>query len=154
MTFFKPTINVLLLAIVFLTACTNNNAQEDTQTNNAIEQHANTNEQQQIIAQDINVAAFANKINSLENVQILDVRTPQEWGEGTIKNAIKMNFYDADFDQQIEQLDKSKPVLVYCKSGGRSAQTMSKLKNIGFKETYNLLGGITAWKSANQPTVK
>lgn len=96
----------------------------------------------------LDVPTFRQKIEVLAatgNVQLIDVRTPQEFGEGAIDGAINHNVHDADFQQQLEQYDKTKPILVYCKSGGRSAQAAETCENAGFKEIYDLSGGYTAW---------
>ncbi|MBI2280981.1 MAG: rhodanese-like domain-containing protein [Bacteroidetes bacterium] len=77
---------------------------------------------------------------------ILDVRTPEEWAEGTIEGATKINYHDDNFEQQVEKLDKETPVYVYCKSGGRSSSAADILEKKGFKKVYNLDGGITSWK--------
>lgn len=103
------------------------------------------------IAENVNVTEFA---NHMQGAQLLDVRTPEEWNEGIIEGAIMANVFDADFEAQLAKLDKGKPVAVYCKSGGRSGQAMAKMHELGFKEVYNLNGGIGAWKGAGQPTVK
>ena len=81
----------------------------------------------------------------LEEVQLIDVRTPAEFAEGHIENAKNIDFYSANFDLQIDVLDKSKPVILYCKSGGRSAKCVSKLNLKGFKVIYDLQGGINHW---------
>ncbi|MGI9560324.1 MAG: rhodanese-like domain-containing protein [Flavobacteriaceae bacterium] len=81
----------------------------------------------------------------LEEVQLIDVRTPGEFAEGHIENAKNIDFYSANFDLQIDALDKSIPVILYCKSGGRSAKCVSKLKLKGFKVIYDLQGGINHW---------
>lgn len=67
-----------------------------------------------------NVPQFKKLVDS-GNGTILDVRTPKEWTEGTIGDAVKINYYADDFAKKVDQLDKSKPVFVYCKKGGRSA---------------------------------
>ncbi|MCF8465708.1 MAG: rhodanese-like domain-containing protein [Flavobacteriales bacterium] len=103
------------------------------------------------IAENVNVEQFASHI---EGAQLLDVRTPEEWNAGIIEGATMANFYDADFDANLAKLDKEKPVAVYCKSGGRSGQAMAKMQELGFKEVYNLNGGIGAWQGADKPTVK
>ncbi len=103
------------------------------------------------IAENVNVEEFAKHI---EGAQLLDVRTPGEWNEGIIEGAIMANFYEADFEKALQKLDKDKPVAVYCKSGGRSGQAMEQMNKLGFKEVYNLKGGIGAWNSADKPTVK
>lgn len=77
---------------------------------------------------------------------LLDVRTPEEWAEGTLKDAVKINYKGDHFEQEIESLDKNIPVYVYCRSGGRSASAADVLKEKGFIKVYNLDGGITSWQ--------
>lgn len=79
------------------------------------------------------------------NIQLIDIRTQEEYQEGYIKNAKNINFFDDDFLNQMSLLDKSKPVYVYCKSGGRSAKASTQLKEAGFTKIYDLEGGITDW---------
>ena len=83
---------------------------------------------------------------------ILDVRTPEEVAEAKIEGSVNINIYDENFVSKINDLDKSKTIYVYCKSGGRSGQAMNEMKNLGFKKIYNLDGGITSWKSEGLPT--
>ena len=94
----------------------------------------------------VNVASFEMKILD-ENVQLIDVRTPEEYAEGHLKNATNICVTCGAFEKEIEVLDKTKPVLVYCKMGGRSAKAAAKLKEQGFKSITDLDGGITAWKN-------
>lgn len=103
------------------------------------------------IAQNVDTETFESK---LKESQLLDVRTPEEWSEGIIEGAIMLNYYEDDFDSKLAQLDKEKPVAVYCKSGGRSGGAMTKMNELGFKEVYNLDGGITEWNSKGKPTVQ
>ncbi len=84
--------------------------------------------------------AFVQKYKETPKAQLLDVRTPNEWNAGKIESSKCANFMDADFKQQVEKLDKSKPVFVYCAAGGRSAKASKILKEAGFKEIYNLQG--------------
>jgi phage shock protein E len=88
-----------------------------------------------------------------DDVVVLDVRTPEEWEEGIIENAKRINFYDSDFETQLDQFDPEKPIMVYCKSGGRSGSATEILEKKGFKKIYNLDGGITSWNEAGLPTV-
>jgi phage shock protein E len=85
--------------------------------------------------------AFVTKLKATPNAQLLDVRTPKEWNAGKIESSKCMNFMDADFKQQVEKLDKNKPVFVYCAVGGRSTKASQILKEAGFKVIYNLQGG-------------
>ena len=90
----------------------------------------------------------------LGKVQLIDVRTPEEYNEGHIENALNINFYDDNFEELIEQVDKTKPVAVYCGKGGRSAKCASYMKNAGFTKIYDLNGGITEWKFKGKELVK
>ncbi|WP_033959117.1 rhodanese-like domain-containing protein [Psychroserpens jangbogonensis] len=85
-------------------------------------------------------------ILELDDVQIVDVRTPEEYKNGFIDNSQNIDFKSPTFDEDITKLDKTKPVVLYCKSGGRSAKCTKKLKDAGFVKIYDLKGGITQWK--------
>lgn len=87
-----------------------------------------------------------------DNIQLIDVRTPKEYAEGHLKNAENINFYDDDFLQQMEKLDKEKPVYIYCRSGGRSGKAAKQLAEEGFTKIYDLDGGILKWNKENLPT--
>ena len=81
------------------------------------------------------------------NAVILDVRTEDEFSEGIIPGAINIDIYKGQgFIYAIEELDKSKNYYVYCRSGGRSGQACSIMSQLGFENTYNLLGGIMNWE--------
>lgn len=85
-------------------------------------------------------------ILELDGVQLVDVRTPEEYKEGYIENSQNIDYYSPTFDEDIKKLDKSKPVILYCKSGNRSAKCAKKLIEAGFEKVYELEGGITEWK--------
>jgi len=81
------------------------------------------------------------------NAVILDVRTEDEWNDGIIPNAINIDIYKGQgFIYAVEELDKSKNYYVYCKAGGRSEQACNIMSQLGFENTYNLLGGMMQWK--------
>ncbi len=130
--------------------CTGENTTQNAENNEATIQNS---PQQTTIKEDVNVDKFAELI-AKGGGQILDVRTPGEWAEGTVKGAIKMNFFDADFQEQVLKLDKTKPVYVYCKSGVRSAKAAKQMEELGFTKIYNLLGGFNAWSDAGKEVVK
>ncbi|MFI0491819.1 thioredoxin domain-containing protein [Flavobacterium sp.] len=92
--------------------------------------------------------AFAKKIKETPKAQILDVRTPEEFASEHIDNATNINWLGADFMAGVEKLDKSQPVFVYCKSGGRSAKASAKLEELGFKTIIQLDGGMMKWNAA------
>lgn len=82
----------------------------------------------------------------MEDIQLVDVRTPEEYKDGYIKHSQNIDFNSPTFDEDISKLDKNKPVILYCRSGGRSAKCSQKLKEAGFIKIYDLEGGITQWK--------
>jgi thioredoxin 1 len=99
----------------------------------------------------LSAAEFSDKINELPGAPILDVRTPEEFGKGHLISALNFNWNGKFFDQQIANLDKSKPVFVYCLSGGRSSSAAKKMRSAGFNQVYELDGGIMKWRGANLP---
>ena len=99
---------------------------------------------------DITVQDLQMVLNNDKNVQLIDVRTPSEWAEGIIDNAIKINVTADGFEKlALEKLDKSKPVYIYCRSGGRSKIAADVLLKNGF-QPYNVLGGYMAWEEKNK----
>jgi rhodanese-related sulfurtransferase len=104
--------------------------------------------------QDLNAKQFYEMIQKEKDVIILDVRTPQEYQEGHISNAI--NIPVQILGQQLDKLNKfkDKKILVYCRSGHRSAIASQILDRAGFKNVYNLKGGLFEWKASGLPLVK
>ncbi|MDP4680014.1 MAG: rhodanese-like domain-containing protein [Cyclobacteriaceae bacterium] len=100
----------------------------------------------QNISKIIDVNEFDKKSKSVKDVVIIDLRTEKEVVKGIIPGAIQMDFYKDDFSNNLKQLDKDKTYMVYCGSGGRSGKTAKLMSDQGFKEVYDLKGGITAWK--------
>jgi len=111
-------------------------------------QAESTGLQEAITTKNVSAKDFQQLINDKANATLLDVRTPNEIAEGIIKNAEKIDFYDPEFKVKLDKLDKSKPVLIYCRSGRRSGIAMSTLRELGFIEIYNLQGGILEWSEA------
>lgn len=86
------------------------------------------------------------ELSEIDDVQLVDVRPHEERKEGYISNSQNIDYYSPTFAKEIEALDKSKPVIVYCKSGNRSAKCVAKMKDAGFIKIYDLDGGIAKWK--------
>lgn len=86
------------------------------------------------------------QVTSENKVTVIDVRTPQEYQDGHIKNAQNINVQSADFKAKMENFDKDKPIYIYCRSGARSAKAGKILEDMGFKEIYDLKDGILSWK--------
>lgn len=96
---------------------------------------------------------FESQIKS-ENVQVLDVRTKEEYEEGHLAGAKQIDIKKDNFLEIAETaLDKSKTIAVYCRSGKRSAEAAKRLSGDGYK-VINMKGGILKWKNENKPVVK
>lgn len=99
--------------------------------------------------QQIEQKSFEAKMKA-KNVVILDVRTASEYKGGYIPGAVNIDIYGADFQSQVLKLDKSKTYLVYCRSGARSTNASNFMISNGFKEVYNLKGGMMGWSGTVQ----
>lgn len=90
---------------------------------------------------------WTKNISSYKKSIILDVRTVEEYEEISIPNAILANILEPnEFMNVVEKLEKKSKIFVYCRSGVRSQKACNILDQLGFKETYNLNGGILEWK--------
>jgi rhodanese-related sulfurtransferase len=89
---------------------------------------------------------FSKAITATSNTQLVDVRTPEEFEEGYIGNALNIDWNGDNFDEEINKLDKNRPVYVYCRSGKRSSDAATHMRKAGFKNVYELKGGMTAWE--------
>ena len=96
---------------------------------------------------DLSPVDFFHKMNQQDHI-LLDVRTAKEIGNGFIKNASFIDFYDEKFKEKASWIKKDAPVFVYCHAGGRSAKAAAMLMELGQEEVYNLSGGITSWKNS------
>jgi len=99
------------------------------------------------------LALIENNRNNPEFV-IIDVRTPEEFAEGHIENAVNIDFYSETFRDDLDTLDKDKTYLIYCRSGRRSGLSIPLMKELDFMEIYDMLGGITRWKTEGLPTTR
>lgn len=80
------------------------------------------------------------------SIQLIDVRTPEEFKGNHLKVAQNICITSADFKEKVKILDKNKPVYVYCNRGGQSAQAAIALKELGFTKIYDMEGGILLWE--------
>lgn len=96
-------------------------------------------------SQSLDAQQFAMSIKSDKQGVVIDVRTPGEFDAGHIPGAKLIDFYASDFRSKIGSLDKTKHYYVYCRSGNRSGQTISKMNGMGFKHVSHLAGGMKTW---------
>ena len=95
---------------------------------------------------DLTQEEWTSELKNDPNAVVLDVRTEGEVMQGIIPNAINIDIYKGQgFIYRLEELDKTKNYYVYCRSGSRSRQACSIMNRLGFKNAYNLLGGIIEW---------
>ena len=105
------------------------------------------------ITNDIDIDEFRKKMAS-QNYVLVDVRTEKEFDDGHIENALNIDYFSTTFSDEISNIGLEKPVLVYCRSGNRSGKSMRIMSDLGFKEVYNLIGGIKGWKAKNNRLIK
>jgi rhodanese-related sulfurtransferase len=85
---------------------------------------------------------------------ILDLRTPKEFASGHIAGAVMLDYYSPEFQQGLQQLDRSKRYLIYCRTGNRSSRTLRLIDQMGFKSVYHLKDGIVDWNRQKLPLAK
>ena len=133
---------MIVLALVVFAACSNN-------------QEATSQEKQAAVVKNVNVAEFDQLYQDKnEETIVLDVRTAQEYASGHLDGAVLLNVNDSNFRTEVAKLDKDAKVLVYCAVGGRSAYAATIMEELGFKDIYNLKGGIQAWGSSGKKIVR
>ena len=96
---------------------------------------------------DLSQNEWAQALNERPQAVVLDVRTEEEFEMGHITNAINIDIQmGPSFIDKINALDKNKSYYVYCRSGARSSQAVQLMRELGFKDAFNLLGGILDWE--------
>ena len=76
---------------------------------------------------------------------VIDIRRDYEYASLHVVNSLNIDYYASSFEAQLDALDNNKTYLIYCRTGSRSGNTMPTMRDLGFKEVYNMLGGITAF---------
>jgi len=85
---------------------------------------------------------------------IIDIRTPAEFAEGHIEGAVNIDYYQQTFTEDMDNLDRDRIYLIYCRTGNRSANALLIMEELNFKEIYHLSDGIVAWNQEGLPVVK
>jgi rhodanese-related sulfurtransferase len=139
----SPIFLSLILTVLFLNIGYAENDQTDSETKPQIIKNITVEEAHTIIQ---------NNENS-NNVVIIDVRTPEEFNQEHIQDASNIDFYSDNFKDELNKLDKTRTYVIHCRSGGRSSQALDIMRELGFREVYNM-GGIIQWKEKGFPTTK
>lgn len=94
--------------------------------------------------------AFEQAVQAAKTTQLIDVRTPEEFNQGTISGAINVDYKGEHFKNEIGKFNKEEAIFVFCARGGRSNAAAVICEELGFKEIYDLEGGFTAWQTYKQ----
>jgi rhodanese-related sulfurtransferase len=116
----------------------------------------NVRESETQIIEDITPRAASNLIQANKDnpdFVILDVRAPGEFSAERLENAINLNYDSDTFINDLENLNKDKIYLIYCRSGRRSRSALNIMQGLNFTEVYNMSGGIDRWKTEGLPTI-
>lgn len=95
----------------------------------------------------ISVVKAKELLRTKKNMLVVDVRTPQEYESEHLEYAKLIDYKSGRFKEEISKIDLNRPVLLYCRTGKRSALAMQEMVDMGFKEVYNMQGGIMKWNS-------
>jgi rhodanese-related sulfurtransferase len=131
---------ILIVMIAFLAGCANTADTTADATPQGVEQGTPTYAV-------LSVGDFKEKMNGLEEYHLIDVRTPGEVAQGTIASSTNIDFNSANFAAELGKLDKSKPLMLFCRSGSRSARASKVAMDLGFTEIYDLRGGFMSWSA-------
>jgi rhodanese-related sulfurtransferase len=98
----------------------------------------------------LDVEVFQDRVAE-KGAQVVDVSTPEEFAKGHIAGALNIDWLADGFMDTASKLDKTKPVLLFCASGGRSEEALAAMKQAGFTDVADLKFGLNAWKRSNLP---
>ncbi|RLF58776.1 MAG: rhodanese-like domain-containing protein [Thermoplasmata archaeon] len=138
----KALIGVVLISIVILQGCTT--TEDDSP-------YSKTQTLLDITA----IESYYLIQNNTENPNfiIIDIRTPEEYESGHLADSIIIDYYESTFEKDIDQLDKEKTYLIYCRTGRRTGLAMDIMEDLNFLNVYNMLGGITQWETEGLPII-
>ena len=100
---------------------------------------------------DLSVEAVHAMLSSDTSTMLVDVRTAEEYRAGHLRNCTLMDFYQADVRARLRALPRDRSIVLYCRSGRRSADAKRYMDSLGYTRVYNMLGGIVAWQQHNYP---
>ncbi len=100
----------------------------------------------------INAEEFNQKMKS-GDYTVIDIRTEMEYQQERIADVLNINIASRDFEEELNELDKNKKYLIYCFSGSRTKMALRIMQSLGFKEVYDLSGGIQVWKMSGFDTI-
>ena len=106
------------------------------------------------VIKDVTLTEADKLLAEKDDLIVLDIRTPKEYANGHLKDAMMIDFLEKDFKTKLAELDRTKPYLVHCASGGRSRRSLKNFRDLGFQKVYHLSAGYSGWASSGRDTVK
>ena len=97
---------------------------------------------------------FDKSLKSDSNYIIVDVRTPKEYRNGHMKNAVNVSYFGTTFTDSIKKIDRSKTIYMYCQTQHRSPLASKEMKKLGFVKIIDLSGGFMKWENNQMPIEK
>ena len=94
----------------------------------------------------LNAVDSAKFLNENPKVVVLDIRTPAEFIQGHIPNALNIDYKADNFEMELGKLDRNTTYLMHCRSGRRSSNSFDTFKKLGFKNIVHIDDGILGWK--------
>lgn len=135
----KLNIYIALILVMSLFAC---NGQQSSDTH----QSAKTEEVTSTVIMSSQPISVLDEVQ-MDEILLIDVRTPEEYKAGHVENALNINFFDENFTDQIKELNTDKTLYLYCRSGKRSMNASKALSALGYK-VVNLEGGYNAYSAS------
>ena len=131
---------LLFLVICMFSACSSKeepNSEPNQDANSTIQEFQFTN---------MKALEAAKILKDNPNAVVLDIRTPAEFNEGHIPNAVNIDYKADSFESELDKLDRDTTYLMHCRSGRRSANSFETFKKLGFKNIIHMDDGILGWK--------
>lgn len=145
----KPTRLLLVLSVFALYSCEQSPPADAPDP--AEEETTSTEEETAEPVTDVTPREAAELLKEKPGISVLDVRTPEEYAEGHIAEAVNIDFKNSAFSENIADLEKDQAYLVHCRSGSRSAEALKQLETLGLEKIYHLSSGMNGWQEAGLP---
>lgn len=154
-------LTILIIFSAFMFSCSDKNSQTGSQETSGSSNREDSSSQINNATQssqvknnvkNVSVDDVSNMLKDRNKYFLLDVRTQAEYDEGLIENSVLIPV--SELESRLSEIPADKPVIVYCRSGSRSAQAAEILVKNNFNPVYNMLGGITEWVKKGYPVIK
>jgi rhodanese-related sulfurtransferase len=90
-------------------------------------------------------------IDEGDGVVVLDIRTPEEFAQARLAEAVNIDFYADDFEDRLGELDRGTDYVLYCRTGNRTSAAREIMRELGFESVHEVDGGIVNWYETGLP---